>query len=124
MSFSESLILQNPEPELIGLNVQNINVDFDIQRLVERVVYKIPIFITEVPADLEVLAIPPELALKVKGGEKRVAALKPDEIKAEITFASHYRSNIDTYAVSIQTPDDINWIESIPKTFSLQIKRK
>lgn len=124
VSFSEKLVLQNPQPGLITIASQTVQIDFDIQRLVERIVYKIPILITEAPPYLEVTAIPPELALKVKGGEKRVAALLPEEIKAEIEFASHYRPNLGKYAVSIKTPDDINWIESIPQTFSLQVKRK
>jgi YbbR domain-containing protein len=124
LSFSERLNLYNPEPGILNISPTSVNIDFDIQRLVERIVYKIPISIQNVPRHLEVKAIPPDLALKVKGGEKIVAALKPDEFKAQIDFASNYHPDREKYAASISTPEEVSWLESIPTTFSLQVKRK
>jgi hypothetical protein len=92
--------------------------------LVDRILYKIPIIIRNVRGNLDVTAIPPELALKVKGGEKIVADLQASDIKAEIDYKNQYRKDREEYAASISTPENISWIECIPKTFSLQVKRK
>lgn len=123
-SFSHLINLPNPDPGIIEIIPQTIQVDVDIQRLAERIVYKVPILIGRVPPYLEVTAIPSELALKVKGGEKIVAALEASDIRAEIDYRNQYRPDREEYAVSISTPENISWIESIPKTFSLQVKRK
>jgi hypothetical protein len=123
-AFSHKLTLQNPEPGILEISPQNVQVDIDIQLLVDRIVYKIPIIIRNVRGNLDVTAIPPELALKVKGGEKIVADLQASDIKAEIDYKNQYRKDREEYAASISTPENISWIECIPKTFSLQVKRK
>ena len=122
--FSSRISLPNPDPEILEISPRNVQITIDIQLLVDRIVYKIPIHIRNVRRNLDVTAIPPELALKVKGGEKIVAELQASDIKAEIDYGSQYRPDRDEYAASISTPDNISWIECIPKTFSLQVKRK
>jgi hypothetical protein len=123
-AFSHTITLPNPEPGILEISPQNVQIEIDIQLLVDRIVYKIPILIRNVRANLDVTAIPPDLALKVKGGEKIVADLQASDIKAEIDYGSQYRKNREKYAASISTPENISWIECIPKTFSLQVKRK
>lgn len=123
-TFTQIIRVQNKEPKILNITPQSVDVEFDIQRLVERIVYEIPVTVINVPANLEVIPKPNKLSLKVKGGEKIVASLSADQINAEITFGDHYRPDPKNYAVSISTPDDIAWIESIPKTFTLQVKRK
>jgi hypothetical protein len=123
-AFSHRISLLNPEPGILEISPQKVQIDIDIQLLVDRIVYKIPILIRNVRANLDVTAIPPDLALKVKGGEKIVADLQASDIKAEIDYGSQYRRDREKYAASISTPENISWIECIPKTFSLQVKRK
>jgi YbbR domain-containing protein len=122
--FSSRIALPNPQPGIIDISPQEVNINIDIQLLSDRIVYNIPIIIRNVKSNLVVTAIPPELALKVKGGEKIVAALKASDIKAEIDYGNQYRRDREKYAASISTPENISWIECIPKTFSLQVKRK
>ena len=123
-SFSEKVELINPEPGIVEIEPGVVEINYDIQRLVERIVYNIPIRIKNIPANLIVAAVPPELALKVKGGERIIADLGPEDINAEIDYLHNYQPDREQYAASISTPDDISWIESIPKTFTLQVRRK
>ena len=122
--FAQDINLVNPMPGIIEITPENVRIEADVQRLVELIIYKIPIKIQDVPAKFEVIAIPPELALKVKGGEKLVAALDTSLIKAEINFKNSYRPDRVKYAVSIKTPVNIIWIESIPETFAIQVKKR
>lgn len=122
--FTHQITLENPEPGIIEVSPQNVQVYIDIQLLVDKFVYKIPIQIRNVKGNLDVKAIPAELALKVKGGAKIVAALQASDIKAEIDYGNQYRKDRENYAASITTPDNISWIECVPRTFTLQVKRK
>lgn len=123
-SFAQKIQLNNKEPKIINLTPPSVNVEFDIQRLVELIIYEIPVKVINAPDNLEVTPIPNKLSLKIKGGEKIVASLSADQINAEIAFGNQYRPDPKKYAVSITTPKNIEWIESIPKTFTLQVKRK
>ena len=123
-AFNKIMKLESPIPHLIKLFPQEINVQFEIQRLVERVVYDIPVTIKNVPNGLQVEPTPIALSLRVKGGEKIVEKLIPNEILAEIDFALQYNPEQSDYPVRIKTPSEISWLESSPKTFKLTVKRK
>jgi len=123
-SFERSISLIQTHADILSINPREITIGFEIQRLVERVVYKIPITLKNIPSNFLVEAIPPMVSLRVKGGEKLVEVLKPEEIVAEFDFSTHYKPTKQDYAVSIKTPDDISWLECSPKTFNLHVKRK
>jgi YbbR domain-containing protein len=123
-SFNNRLNLYSPAPGLVKVNPDNIDVQFEIQRIVERVVYDIPVIIRNVPENLIVEPTPPFLSLRVKGGEKIVEKISTEEILAEIDFKAQYKPELPDYPVSIKTPEGISWLESSPKTFKLTVKRK
>jgi hypothetical protein len=123
-AFLHRFTLPNPEPDILEISPRNVMINVDIQLLVDKFVYKIPIQIRNVNRNLIVTATPPELALKVKGGAKIVAALQASDIQAEIDYESQYKKDKEEYAASITTPENISWIECVPKTFSLTVKRK
>jgi hypothetical protein len=124
LSFTQPVRLEQPHPGLLEMEFNQTRISFEIQRLVERIVYDVPILISDVPRYLQVEAIPPTLSLRIKGGEKLVADVDPEDIRAQINFASKYSPDAENYAASISTPDKISWVESIPTTFKLKVKRK
>ena len=121
--LTQTIELEDPSPELILIDPPVVNVAFDVQRLAERTVFEIPITIINVPKRISVEPIPAMLDLRVKGGEQLVAALKPDDIVAEIDFRKSYDPGREYYTAKIITPEKISWIESFPKTFNLKVKR-
>ena len=123
-AFRKRLKLQSPVPDFININPNEIDVQFEVQRIVERVVYEIPVIIQNVPNNLIVESTPPFLSLRVKGGEKFVEKITNEEIQAEIDFSAQYKPELPDYPVSIETPEGISWLESSPKTFKLTVKRK
>jgi hypothetical protein len=122
--FQQVLRLKEPAAGLIVMEPRQVEAQFDIQRLVERIIYDIPVKVIDSPAHLNVEAVPPFLALRIKGGEKIVTALNAEDIGVEINFNRSYHPDKDEYSALITTPAAVSWIESIPKTFKLKIKRK
>jgi len=123
-SFKQNIKLQNPHPGITFIDPDITTVEFNIQRLIERVVYDIPIQVINVPNNLVVEPVPNKLSLKIKGGEIMVADLNAEDIHAEIDFAKDYTLEKEEYGASIVTPENISWIESIPKKFKLKVRRR
>jgi YbbR domain-containing protein len=123
-NFSQKLNLMDPYPELIEMNPTSVSIEFDIQRLGERTIYDVPITVINVPSNIDVEAIPPKLSLRIKGGVDLIAEIQPADILAEIDFGKSYESEKDSYGARIITPEDVTWIESIPKTFKLKVRRQ
>jgi hypothetical protein len=124
MNFTSQISLKNPQPGITSLNPFGIEVTFDIQRLIERVVYDIPIRVINVPPNYTVEAVPNKMSLKIKGGEDLVAKIETDDFKAEIDFLKNYQVEKEAYGASINIPDNISWIESIPISFKLKVRRR
>ena len=122
--FNTELKLISPRPELVNINPLSISVQFDIQKIVERVIYEIPVRIKNVPTNLSVKSIPTTFSMRIKGGEKNVEKITNDDILAEIDYNTHYKPEQLEYPVSIKIPPEISWLESSPKTFKLTVKRK
>ena len=123
-AFGKRLRLSTPLPELLNINPSEIDVQFEIERIVERVVYDIPVRINNVPDNLKVEPTPPFLSLRIKGGEKIIEQVTNEDILAEIDFSTQYKQEQTEYPVSIKTPSEVSWLESSPKTFKLTVKRK
>ena len=124
MNFTSQISLKNPQPGITSLNPFGIEATFDIQRLIERVVYDIPIRVINVPPNYTVEAVPNKMSLKIKGGEDLVAKIETDDFKAEIDFLKNYQVEKEAYGASINIPDNISWIESIPISFKLKVRRR
>lgn len=124
VNFTTQISLKNPQPGITSLKPLGIEATFDIQRLIERVVYDIPIRVINVPPNFTVEAVPNKMSLKIKGGENLVAKIETDDFKAEIDFIKNYQVEKKAYGASINIPDNISWIESIPITFKLKVRRR
>jgi hypothetical protein len=124
VDFEQKLDLRDPYPGLIEMSARSVTIEFDIQRLGERTVYDIPITVTNIPSYLDVEAVPPLFSLRIKGGVELIAEIQPTDIRAEIDFGKSYSSSKESYGARIIAPENISWIESIPKTFNLKVKRR
>lgn len=123
-NFKTQITLKNPQPGITLVNPSNIEATFNIQRLIERVVYDIPIKVINVPANFKVEAVPDKMSLKIKGGEDLVAEIDREDFKAEIDFLKSYHVEKEAYGASITAPKNISWIESIPRSFKLKVRRR
>jgi YbbR-like protein len=122
--FEDDVNLENKKPDVIKIEPSSIKVNFNIEPLVERTIYNIPIRIVNTPKDLEAEATPETISLRVKGGESRVSALAKDDIDILFNYEASFKSGQANYPMQIKTPDDITWVEASPKTFSLKLVRK
>lgn len=122
--FKQPVTLVSPEPGVIKLEPQKINIEFIIEQIVERTIYNIPIIILKVPENISAEATPASISVRVKGGESVISALTQDDIKVSFSFSDHFESGKMKYPMEIETPDNVTWIEASPTTFTLKLVRK
>ena len=122
--FTEVVKLIEPKPGITHLKPEAVKVTFQIEQLVERSVYNIPIQIVGVPDDLIASAIPPTISLRIKGGESLVSSLKAEEITVVFNYARDHQPGRMQYPVDVETPQGISVVEMSPELFRLQLKKK
>jgi len=116
--------LSNPNQDVVSIEPASIKVNFNIEPLVERTIYNIPIRIVNTPKNLEAEATPETISLRVKGGESRISALSKDEVDVVFNYEMSFKSGTTDYLMQIKTPENITWVEASPQSFSLKLVRK
>ena len=116
--------LIKPKEIVTKISPAETKVRFNIERLVERSFYNVPIQIVGVPEGFETTATPKNISVRVKGAETRIANLKPIEIAAIFNYAAYYKMGELKYSVQIQLPQNVDLVEASPSEFRLNLKRK
>ncbi|MBN1407579.1 MAG: YbbR-like domain-containing protein [Calditrichaceae bacterium] len=121
--FRKSIPIVQPRPGIIQLNPENVTVSFDIEQIVERTIYDIPIQIVGVPANLTAYATPRIISLRIKGSESLITHITKDEITVFFDYEKNYQKGISDYNVQIETPKNVSWTNASPEKFRLSLKR-
>ncbi|MCK5345587.1 MAG: hypothetical protein KAR20_19390, partial [Candidatus Heimdallarchaeota archaeon] len=122
--FRSIVKLQQPKPGITGLSPSSVNINFNIEELVERPIYNIPIQILSIPPEFLATAIPPTVTIRVRGAESKVAALSGDQITAVFDYQKYYKTGKMEYPIVIEIPQNITLLETLPNSFRLQLKRR
>jgi hypothetical protein len=122
--FDVVLKLHEPKKVVTGVSPRETNVHFNIERLVERSFYNIPIQVVGVPEGFQTTTTPKTISVRVKGGESRIANLKSIEIAALFNYAAYYKAGEIKYSIQIQLPQNVELVEASPANFRLNLKRK
>lgn len=121
--FRESVPLIEPRPGIIRIFPEKVLIDFNIEQIVERTIFNVPIQIVGVPSNLQATPQPPTVSLRVKGGESLITALTADAITVFFDYSKHFEAGRMNYPVQIETPPNMTWTHVSPDNFRLQLKR-
>ncbi len=122
--FSERVSLISPFPQIVKISPVQVNVRFVIEQIVERQLYNIPIQIIGVPENLEPIAIPPVVSVRIKGSERRVKNILPEQITAIFDYEKDYRIGRNHYVPRIELPEGVSVVQVSPRSFRLMLKKK
>ena len=121
--FRKSVAILQPRPGIILLDPENVSVSFNIEQIVERTIYDIPIQIVSVPSNLIAKAIPRTISLRIKGSESIITQITKDEITVFFDYEKNYLKGQVEYELQIETPNNVSWTNASPDKFRLHLQR-
>ena len=121
--FRKSVAIVQPRPGIITLDPENVSVSFNIEQIVERTIYDIPIQIVSVPSNLIAKAIPRTISLRIKGSESIITQITKDEITVFFDYEKNYQKGQVDYELQIETPNNVSWTNASPDKFRLHLQR-
>ncbi len=109
---------------LIKFSQEEININFEIQEISERIIADIPVVIENIPEKIRVFPSPQTVSLTIVGGIKRITAINPDEINVVIDF-NRWNYQIQFYEPIVKIPSDIlSWRDISPKNLEIAVARE
>jgi YbbR domain-containing protein len=121
--FRQSVAIVQPKPGIINIDPENVSVAFNIEQIVERTIYDVPIQIVGVPGNLTAKASPRTISLRIKGSESLITQISKDEITVFFDYDKHYQKGKVEYDFQIETPNNVSWTNASPDKFRLHLQR-
>jgi len=122
--FQVNARIINSDPEVVKIDPRQIKVSFQLEQLVERNIYNIPIQVVRVPEIYNAVTEPTTILLRVKGGQSKISELNPSDISVIFDYSKDYRSDQSEYPMQIETPIGVSWLDASPKKFKLKLMKK
>ena len=125
ISFNSTIPIINPNPELLNISPEEIDVEFNIEMIGERTISNIPIQVKNKPLDLEIEFIPNTVSLRVTGGNNQIQNLTRRDFFVYFDYLSQWFPNKNYYPVKITTPEEVlDVIKINPEKIEVVVIRK
>jgi len=120
-NISLDLALKVPD----GISIPNklCTIEFEVQKIVEKVFYGIQIDVRNVPSTNSIVLFPSEINITLKGGINKLCKLLNDSIKAYVDYWAALRSEEKTLEPVIELPEFTEIIALEPKKLEYVIKQ-
>lgn len=105
--FSAEIDIENPNPDIITLDPEKIDVDFGIEMIGEISIANIPISVKNKPDDLDIQFIPNTVSLRVTGGNDQIQSLTKYDFTVYFDYLTQWFPNKNYYPLKITLPDKV-----------------
>lgn len=122
--ISQKIELEPIDIDKIKLFSRRVTVNADVQKLMEKVINRVPVHVQNVPRGMRASVRPNFLSLTVQGGVKVLAEVTENEIFAYIDYERKQKSNSIGFPAVIKTPPGVDIRNVNPKTFKVVLERE
>lgn len=122
--LSVDIPLSDSLGNLIKIEPKVVKVFYKIELAAEKKFDDLSVTINHVPADKEVLLIPPNLTISLRGGVDLLTKVTPGDFKITIDYDLIEKDTLGSVTPDIEVPDYLTVINYSPQKFQYIIKRK
>lgn len=109
-------------PEGITISNKFCTIDFEVQKIVEKVFFGIPIEVRNVPSSKELVLFPGKINITLKGGINKLGKLINDSIKVYVDYWAALNAEEKTIQPVVEIPEFTEVVTEEPKKLEYIIK--
>lgn len=109
--------------QIVSIEHQTTELSFDVQPIAEKTISGMEIEVEGVPANREVVIIPPRIDLVIRGGINQLAAIEDDDFTARIHYRDLLADTSGRVTAQIEGPDDVRIVQRSPESQQYVIRR-
>jgi len=122
--LSVDISLDDSLGNLIKVEPKMVKVLYKIELAAEKKFEDLSIRINHVPGDKEVLLIPPNMTISLRGGVEQLTKISPSDFNISIDFEMIEKDTLGSVIPNIEIPENLTVINITPQKFQYIIKRK
>jgi YbbR domain-containing protein len=108
----------------LTLSRSEVTFSVDVQPFAEKVLERIPVDITAVPSNRQVILYPPSIDVVVRGGLSQLSSVQADEITASIHYRSILLDTSGAVRPQITIPDGLTLVTLKPDRIEYVTRKK
>ena len=114
-----------PLIKIPGMNYSNasVNIVLNVQKIVDKNFDNLPVEIIDVPPDRNVVLLPNNISVGLRGGIDVLAKLDNKQLKAHITYRDIVLDTLGSVAPKVELPDNTSLIYIKPERLRYIIKK-
>ncbi len=121
--FNKKVKLVPPSRKHVTLMTHEIDVFIDVQKLMEKPIFEIPVEVQNQPKNVKVMAIPTTLSLVLEGGAELLLTVTQKDVNAYIDYEKIKGSKEKYHLAYIETPEGVRYRDVKPKRFKIVIEK-
>ncbi|MDZ7314973.1 MAG: hypothetical protein ONA69_01290 [candidate division KSB1 bacterium] len=107
-----------------SLSPQEIVINADVQKLMERKFTDIPVTVRNLPAELDAFVVPSGLAVTIVGGVNVVSQIQASDIRAYIDYQTDADHSVSEFPVTLEPLPNVRFHEVQPERFKVIIQHR
>jgi YbbR domain-containing protein len=115
--------LEKPANKQVKLLTDEVELTVNIQKLMEKPIYEVPVTVINHPSNLKVTVIPSTLSLILEGGTDLLLNVTKQDVKAYIDYQKVHASKNKNHLAYIETPRGIRYRDVKPKRFKVVVEK-
>ncbi|TRZ51615.1 hypothetical protein D4R99_04150 [bacterium] len=123
-SFSKEVKLSDTLSNLVKVEPKSVTIFYRVELSAEKTFEDINVNVLNLPADKEVLLVPPKISLSLRGGVEQLSKINASDFKVGIEYSQIDSDEQGFVVPSIELPNDFTIIKSEPQRFQYIIKKK
>ncbi len=123
-NLNVDISLSDSMSNLVKIEPRMVKIFYIIELAAEKKFEDLNIMIKNVPRDKEVLLIPPNLTLSLRGGVDLLTKISPSDFKISIDYDMIEKDTLGSVTPNIEIPENLTLINFTPQKFQYIIKRK
>ena len=97
----------------LNYSQRTVRISADVQSIGTREIKQVPVTIENIPAEINPVAIPDAVDLKVEGGQDILMTLSPENFKVWFDVGENWSPAKREYTLEVETPGGIARISSV-----------
>lgn len=122
-AVNETVSLTDPYLSEIAVFPATTLVSFDVQPIAEKKITNIPVTVSQLPANRQVLLIPPKIDIVIRSGAQFVAGVSDKDISAYVDYRSLLLDTSGTVQPTIVCPDNITVVYRTPANLQYVMRK-
>lgn len=123
--LKEKMVLEVNLEGIKGVEIypQKVTLEIDVQKIADREIEGVKITVLDKPEGKEVVLVPDEVTVVIRGGIERIGLIKPEEVKALLNYNEIIRDSSGTTVPNIVLPDNVSFVDVKPARIRYIIKQ-